>query len=66
MRLRDLPSNDKALVPYGTIPIPIKIRDSVIYVYDYELTIMLMKSWIEQGMTKDEVFDFMLEMEYSQ
>lgn len=65
MRFRDVPTSEKGLVLYGTIPIPLKIRDRTIYVYDYELAIMIMKSWMEQGMTKDEVFDFMLEVEES-
>lgn len=51
------------LVVYGTIPIPYQIRDKILYTYDLELTLLMVEGWIKGGMTRDEVYDFLIETE---
>ena len=46
---------------YEPVAQPIIVRGQTVIVYDMELTLMLIKQWLEQGMTRTEIEDLMLE-----
>ena len=58
--LDTIPEGSRVVV-YGTIPQPLIVRGETIWVYDIELAVMIVKSWSKQGMSREEIEDFLLE-----